>query len=176
MPRPDNSLPDDIWRIRPAETSDRALLRTLLDAYLHGLSAFGPVDAVYPYFDLYFGEADRWAYLIEVRPENTWRPQGFALVNRHSCSGLAVDHAMAEFCVLPAFRRTGVGKRMARRLLTLHAGIWELGVSRHNAAAWSFWCSVTATFDGVAVIEADDTRILRFESRQASRRILDVEG
>ncbi|MCD7108323.1 hypothetical protein LRX75_04605 [Rhizobium sp. DKSPLA3] len=172
MPRPDIFLPDDIWRIRPAETSDRVLLRTLLDAYLHGLSAFGPVDAVY----LYFGAADRWAYLVEVRSEGIWRPQGFALVNRHSCSGLVVDRAMAEFCVLPAFRRTGVGKRMARRLLTLHAGIWELGVSRHNAAAWSFWRSVTATFDGVAVIDADDTRILRFDSRQASRRILSGEG
>ncbi|TCQ24974.1 GNAT family N-acetyltransferase [Rhizobium sp. PP-CC-3G-465] len=176
MPWPDIFLPDDIWRIRQAETSDRVILRTLLDDYLHGLSAFGPVEAAYPYFALYFEDADRWAYMIEVSQEGAWNPAGFALVNQHSCSGLPIDHAMAEFCVLPAFRRTGLGQYAARRLLALHTGIWELGVVKRNAAACSFWRSVTRVFDGVEVIDAGDTRLLRFESPDASVRIPRVEG
>lgn len=176
MPWPDISLPDDIWRIRLAETFDQGILRTLLDDYLHGLSAFGPVESAYPYFALYFEDADRWAYMIEVALKGAWNPAGFALVNQHSCSGLPIDHAMAEFCVLPAFRRTGLGQYAVRRLLALHTGIWELGVVKRNAAAWSFWCSVTRDFDGIELIDAGDTRLLRFESRDASVRIPRMEG
>lgn len=166
----------DIWRIRQVGLPDRVLLRRLLDDYLHDLSAFGPVDAVYPYFDLYFEDADRWAYVIEVRPAGVSRPVGFALVNRHSCSGLPIDHAVAEFCVLPAFRRTGLGQRAALRLLALHPGLWELGVSARNVAAWSFWRRVTETFDGVEAMDTGETRILRFDSRDASGKIPREQG
>lgn len=166
----------DVWRIRQVTVRDKGVLRDLLDAYLHGLSALGPVNVAYPYFDLYFEDTDRWAYLIEVMQKDVWYAAGFALINRHSCSGLPVDHAMAEFCVMPTFRRTGLGQYAANRLLALHPGVWELGVVRGNAAAGSFWRGVTSVFDGVAVIDDGDTVILRFESPAGSTRIPSVEG
>ncbi|SES37382.1 hypothetical protein [Rhizobium sp. NFR03] len=172
----DISSKADIWRIRQVTVRDKGVLRDLLDAYLLGLSAFGPVDAAYPYFDLYFEDIDRWAYLIEVMQEDAWNPAGFALVNRHSCSGVPVDHAMAEFCVVPEFRRTGLGQYAANQLIARHPGVWELGVVKNNAVAGSFWRGVAAAIHGVAVIDDGDTSILRFESPDASTRIPSVEG
>ncbi|CZT33414.1 hypothetical protein [Rhizobium sp. 9140] len=172
----DISSKNDIWRIRQATVRDKGVLRDLLDAYLHGLSAFCSVDPAYPYFDLYFEDIDRWAYLIEVVQEDAWNPAGFALVNRHSCSGVPVDHAMAEFCVVSEFHRTGLGQYAANRLFARHPGVWELGVARENVVAGLFWRSVTAAFDGVAVIDDGDTSLLRFESPAASARIPPVKG
>ncbi|TCM55043.1 putative acetyltransferase [Rhizobium sp. PP-F2F-G48] len=168
--------PNDPWRLRHVATQDRQRLRALLDDYLQELSAFGPVDTAYRYFDLYFEDADRSAYMIDVVDAGAWTPAGFALVNRHACSGLPVDHAMAEFCVLPDVRRTGLGHRAAGRILALHPGVWELGVSQFNAAAWSFWCRVTERFPNVETISAGERRILRFESPDGERRIACEEG
>lgn len=167
---------DDLWRIRPAGTRDRQLLRTLLDDHLRDLSAFGPVDAAYHYFDLYFEDADRSAYVIDVLSTGAWTAAGFALVNRHACSGLPVDHAMAEFFILPDIRRKGVGARAASLLFTLHPGVWEVGVISRNVAAWAFWCHVTAPFREVETIAKGDMRILRFKSPEVLRRKARGEG
>jgi predicted acetyltransferase len=151
------------WQVRPATPSDRNLLRALLDDYLHELSAFGPVDAAYPYFDSYFQEPDRFAYLVEILIGDWAVPAGFALVNRHSPSGLPIDHAMAEFSILPAFRRTGLGRHVVQRIFARHPGQWELSVAGGNAAAWSFWCGMVGASPGFAILERDDARSLRFQ-------------
>jgi predicted acetyltransferase len=169
------------WQVRPATPSDRDLLRALLDDYLHELSAFGPVDAAYPYFDRYFQEPDRFAYLVEISSGDRTVSAGFALVNRHSPSGLPVDHAMAEFSILPAFRQTGLGRQVAERLFARHPGQWELSVSRGNAAAWSFWCGIVGASPGFAVLERGDVRSLRFQiavsfAGLSPRRILQARG
>lgn len=153
------------WQVRPATPSDRDLLRTLLNDYLQELSVFGPVDLAYPYFDRYFEDADRFATLVEIPSNGRFVAAGFALVNRHSPSGLPVDHAVAEFCILPAFRHAGLGRQLAERLFARHPGQWELSVSRGNGAAWSFWYGIVGVRPGFAIVERDDARSLRFHVR-----------
>jgi predicted acetyltransferase len=150
--------------LRAATASDRVTLRALLDAYLGELQAFALVDASYPYFQSYFENAGRFAYLVEATIDGQPTLAGFALINRHAPSGAPVDHAMAEFCILPAFRKTGMGQRGAEMLFARHPGCWELSVVTANAGAWSFWQRVTEAFPDRQVLERDDVRILRFRT------------
>ena len=95
----------------------------------------------YPWFDHYWIEPERiplWAL------DEQERRVGFALVNRHSPSGLGCDRAVAEFCILPEHRRAGLGLAAARALFARYEGVWELQVHRANAPALAFWARATA--------------------------------
>lgn len=125
-------------RVGQDEKSD---LRGLLDPYLiahadvvdpqrrHG----DPTD--YPHFDAYWTQTERRAFWIladELRA-------GFVMLNRFSPSGLGCDAAVAEFCVLPPWRRIGVGLAAAKAAFALTSGVWELQVYRATAPALAFW-------------------------------------
>lgn len=145
-------------RVRTVLPQERALLRRLLDTHLDELSAFAPVDRAYPWFDLYFSEAERWAWLAEV--EGT--VAGFALVNRHAASGLPADRVMAEFFILPGFRRRGTGRRFADDVFAAAPGQWELAVLRANGPGLAFWSSVLRGHGALQRIETEEETILRF--------------
>ena len=144
--------------VRPALRQERASLRRLLDMHFEELSAFAPVDRAYPWFDLYFSAADRWAWLAEVEG----RAAGFALVNRHAESGLPVDRVMAEFFILPGFRRQNVGRRFAEGVFSAAPGQWELAVLRANEPGLAFWSSVCRGYGPLRRIETAEETILRF--------------
>ncbi|MDO8409333.1 MAG: acetyltransferase [Phenylobacterium sp.] len=143
-------------RLAPVALSEKAELRRLLDPYLiahadivdprrrHG----DPTD--YPHFDAYWTQAERrpfWILADEVRV-------GFVLVNRYSPSGLGCDAAVAEFCVLPPWRRAGVGLASARAVFATTPGLWELQVYDATAPALAFWPRAIAAAGGREVTEA----------------------
>ncbi|HSV04482.1 MAG TPA: GNAT family N-acetyltransferase, partial [Phenylobacterium sp.] len=100
-----------------------------------------PLDQ--PYFDLYWTEPGReplWILADGARA-------GFVLLNLHSPSGLGVDRAIAEFCIVPERRREGLGRAAALAALARTAGIWELQVYRANPTAIDFWRKVIAAAD-----------------------------
>ena len=67
----------------------------------------------------FFGDADRCGYLVHRGDV----PVGFALLQ-----GLEDEPRMiAEFFVLRAVRRQGVGHRVATELLRRYPGAWEIG-------------------------------------------------
>ncbi|OQP86902.1 hypothetical protein BTR14_08160 [Rhizobium rhizosphaerae] len=146
------------FRMRAALPQDRALLRALLDAHLDELSGFAPVDRAYPWFDLYFSEPDRWAWLAEVDSAVA----GFALVNRHAASGLPAERVMAEFFVTRGFRRQGRGRRFAGSVFAAAPGQWELSVLSANAPGLAFWLSVCGAYPAFQRIDAGEETILRF--------------
>ena len=74
----------------------------------------------YPWFDAYFVEAEREAYFI--RQCGTNRMLGFAMVRMHEDG----RHSIAEFLVLPKYRRLGVGTQAAKACFALHDGLWEV--------------------------------------------------
>lgn len=88
----------------------------------------------YPWFDAYFVEDSRHAYL--VREEGTGRLLGFAMVkNRETGDG----YKIAEFMVLPKYRRNGIGKRVAIECFERFRGDWEVAPALGSEQACQFW-------------------------------------
>lgn len=125
-------------------TPDMApLLRNLLELYVHDLSEIFPVELGpdgrfgYARLPLYWTEpAVRHAFLIKCGS----RVAGFALATRGSpASDDPTDLDVAEFFVLRAYRRAGVGRQAAFALWDSLPGQWVVRVSEANRAGLPFW-------------------------------------
>lgn len=155
----------------------RPLLRRLLELYQHDLSRIDgrtPDDRGaygYRYLDLYWKEPGRYAYLLRV--DGKWA--GFALVNKWSPRAGA-DWSVAEFFILPPFRRRGLGERLARAVLERHRGTWHVAQMRSNREAIAFWRKVVDRFTGgryqdLAVRNEDwDGRVQVFVSKSTKTK------
>ena len=118
----------------PIPIEDKTLLWDRMQNYMAELMPFGnfaPVDGIFQYkwFDLYWGDSNRFPYWAVVGKE----PAAFALVHRDERT------EMAEFYSFPEFRRTGAALDFARQILGLFPGPWELSEYRQNVAAVAFW-------------------------------------
>jgi predicted acetyltransferase len=114
----------------------------------------------YPHFDAYWSEPERHPYWIEQGDQRA----GFVLVSPHSPSELGTDHSISEFCILPPWRRSGVGLAAAKAALSAHPGLWELQVYRGNPDGMPFWPKAIAAAAAreLELIERDDRVIYRF--------------
>ena len=150
----------------PVALSEKAELRRLLNPYLiahadvvdpqrhHG----DPTD--YPNFDAYWTEPERRPYWIQAGADRV----GFALVNRYSPSGLDCDAGVAEFCILPPWRRAGIGLAAACAVFATRPGLWELQVYEATAPALAFWPRAIAAAGAREATEISlaDRRVYRF--------------
>ena len=128
-----------------AASQNRALLFRLLQYSLfeesatdgNEMNAEGLYD--YPCFDLYFTENDREAYFI--KDASTGVLLGFAMINTHVTLG-NIGHVIAEFLILPKYRRMGIGSEAAKQCFALYKGIWEVSPSYGSNSAMAFWQAV----------------------------------
>ena len=90
----------------------------------------------YKYFDKYFTDIDRDAYFIKQKETN--RLLGFVMVNEYVqlCNN---GHSIAEFLVIPKYRRNGIGKKVAFQIFDKYLGNWEVSPSYNSEKAYSFW-------------------------------------
>jgi predicted acetyltransferase len=122
-------------RVRVGELADKPVLRQLLEFNAYEFSRFTDADLDehgrfgYLYLDHYWTEPDRLPYLIIVGTSIA----GLALVRTSS------PHSMAEFLVMPKYRRAGVGTAAAREVLAALPGPWEIHELPGNEAAARFW-------------------------------------
>lgn len=125
-----------------AETIGRLLQLYLYEMSDHDGREIGE-DGVfrYPHFSVYWTDPERTPLLIRA----DGRLAGFAFV-REVAPGV-LD--MAEFFVLRVWRRRGVGRTAARRVLDRHRGRWEIRFFPGNAAGAALWESLAAERDGV---------------------------
>ncbi len=148
--------------------ADKAALKAMLDPYL--IEHADQVDPhrvhgdprSYDYFDPYWVDPARHPYWIIADGERV----GFCLVNANAPSGQPIDHAVAEFCVLPAHRRGGLGRAAVRAVLARHPGQWELQVYHANSGGLAFWPRALAAA-GVTmrqVLQREDRVIHRFRT------------
>ncbi|RIL05377.1 MAG: hypothetical protein DCC71_10610 [Proteobacteria bacterium] len=161
-------------------TPDAApLLRNLLELYVHDLSAIFPVEIGpdgrfgYERLALYWSEpATRHAFVIR-RGE---RVAGFALATRGSpATDDPADLDVAEFFVLRAHRRAGVGRDAAFALWDGMPGRWIVRVSEANRAGLAFWREVVRAYTSGRFGESarpalPGWRILSFTTRAAAAR------
>jgi len=126
------------------------LLRNLLELYIHDLSEIFPVELGpdgrfgYEKLPLYWAEpAVRHAFVIRQRG----RVAGFALAKRGSPASDDPDVLdVAEFFVLRAHRRSGVGRQAAFLLWDGVPGQWVVRVSDANRAGLSFWSEAIGAY------------------------------
>ena len=162
-----------------ATPADATLLSSLLELYIHDLSAiFTDVELGedgrfgYPKLGLYWSEPTRrFAFLIRCGG----RVAGFALVTRGSPASSNPDVLdVAEFFVLRRYRRSGVGRRAASLLWRALPGEWTVRVAESNPAALEFWRDVVAELGGGPARESQQPgprtawRVLHFETEFGS--------
>jgi predicted acetyltransferase len=150
-------------RVERLRSREHALLRRLYGAYLEELAGLG---ASYRR-----GPDGAWEYRP---PDGRWGPDhlpywlsdggehrvllfrigrrvvGFAMVGVRPAAWLSpeIDACIAEFYVVPAARRRGVGAEAARRILRRWRGRWEISEVKGNVAAIVFWRKVVGRHTG----------------------------
>jgi len=95
-------------------------------------------DALFEYkwFDNYFTDNDRCAYFIKEIDTN--KLLGFVMINSYmqKCDN---GHSIAEFMVIPKYRRNKIGKRVAFEVFDMFKGNWEVQPSYQSQKAYLFW-------------------------------------
>ena len=93
----------------------------------------------YKYFDSYFTDKDRDAYFI--RDKKTNNLLGFAMVNTYM-QIFKKGHSIAEYMVIPKYRRNKIGKKVAIELFNRYKGNWEVKPLSNSDRAYLFWKNV----------------------------------
>ncbi len=91
----------------------------------------------YKWFNNYFTDDDRDAYFI--KDGNKFL--GMAMINENlkfNNSGKCI----AEFLIMPMYRRNHIGKRVAYDIFEMFKGDWEVQPMENNPIAYSFWKNI----------------------------------
>ena len=136
----------------PATAEQEPILANLLQLYAHDFSEFldVPLQADgrfggYKNLSLYWREGGRHPFLVWV----DGKLAGFVLVKKGSeVSGDTNVWDMAEFFVIRAYRRRGVGTLIAHEVWRRFPGAWEVRVMRANVSAHKFWERAISGFTG----------------------------
>ena len=129
----------------PVPESQKPALWEMVQAYIAELSVYAgvePTDGAYEYkpFDLYWREDGRFPFWARM---NGWEA-GFALVWRDCGHDL---FRMAEFYVVPEFRRAGLAMEFARAVIEQFHGRWKVRQIARNTPAVAFWRKALAPYN-----------------------------
>ncbi|MCB1694094.1 MAG: GNAT family N-acetyltransferase [Pseudomonadales bacterium] len=135
--------------VSSAKAGERQVVAALMQDYLAEFATFDYVEQdadgryVYPYLPHYWEDPHRYPFLLRVDDEIA----GFALTRLEAdpANGRMVMD-MAEFYVVPAYRRRGVGDAAARRLWDLFPGNWSVRVLASNKGAYPFWKQAISSY------------------------------
>ncbi len=138
----------------PAAAEQEPIVANLLQLYAHDFSEFHHLELgadgrfVYKELPLYWIEPHRHPFLVRMDDNLA----GFVLVKRGS--GISGDETvwdMAEFFVVRAYRRHGIGTQIAHEVWRQFPGLWEVRVMQANHAACRFWEHAIKVFAGQAI-------------------------
>ncbi len=99
----------------------------------------------YPWFETYFTEKDRDASFI--KEAGSEKLLGFVMINTYMQKSSA-GHSIAEFMVLPKYRRKNIGKKAAILCFNSYPGNWEVSPSYGSEQAYLFWKCVINEYTG----------------------------
>jgi predicted acetyltransferase len=156
-----------------ATVEQMPIVANLLELYIHDFSEFFDVELGedgrfgYPHLPLYWHEANRHPFLVRI----DGKLAGLVLVKQGSVfSGDPAVWDMAEFFVARAYRRRGVGTRIAHEVWRRFPGRWEIRVMEANAMACGFWQHAVSEFAGDAMVSS------RIESNGRSWQLFSFES
>lgn len=120
----------------------RLLQFALYDGSLYNTNKIGE-DGLFPYkwFDNYFTDDDRDAFFIREDDKVV----GFVMINQFmkKCDN---GHSVAEFLVLPEYRRNHIGKKVAYLVFDMFPGNWEVEPIEESNEACRFWENVVVNY------------------------------
>ena len=91
----------------------------------------------YKWFDNYFTDNNRSAYFIK----NNNLYIGFVMINENlkfnNCG-----KSIAEFLIMPQYRRCHIGKKVAIEIFEKNKGYWEVQPIKNSEQAYLFWKNV----------------------------------
>ncbi|MER6077539.1 GNAT family N-acetyltransferase [Streptomyces sp. NPDC001833] len=137
--------------VRPAAPEDRPVVERLWLMFRHDLSelrnTLPNADGTFrsDHVEDAFSSPDWAAYLFMLGEH----PVGFAFVRALD----APARVLNSFFVVRGARRTGVGLRTVREVLTRHPGRWEIAFQYENLGAVAFWRRVASAAAGAAWTE-----------------------
>ena len=120
-----------ITEVLPAASHQKPLLSSMLERNLSELGA----PRKYPYLESYWSDPARYPFLIM----SAGQVAGFALVRRLNARN---ELEMAEFYVVPEFRRAGIGRAAAQALFARFPVKWRVSVLDSNTVGGLFWSQV----------------------------------
>ncbi len=105
----------------------------------------------YKWFDNYFIDDDRNAYFIKNGNEYL----GMVMVNENLKFNKE-GKCIAEFLILPKYRRNHIGKRVAYDIFEIFKGDWEVQPMENNPIAYSFWKNIINEYtEGSYIVKND---------------------
>lgn len=93
----------------------------------------------YKYFDSYFTDNSRDAFFIKEK--DTDKLLGFVMINTYM-QKYDEGHSIAEFLVIPKYRKNKIGKKIAFECFDMYKGNWEVSPSLGNEISYLFWKNV----------------------------------
>ena len=97
----------------------------------------------YKYFDRYFTDTDRIAYFIKDKSDN--KLLGFVMINTYM-QKYEDGHSIAEFMVIPKYRKNKIGKRVAFECFDMYKGNWTIKAVPSSPIAENFWTKTVANY------------------------------
>lgn len=137
------------FHVVPATIEEKLVILALIQPYLEELSRFPDIEPLhkdengvyqYSYLDAYWEEKERFPYLLH----SDGKIAGFALVRVR----VEVDGRweMAEFYLLPQFRRRGLAMSCVADIFEKHPGEWTIMFNKHNLPGRALWRKVAEHF------------------------------
>jgi len=136
------------YKLEEVEQKDRDILYSLLQFALYDGSKYiynklnknGKFE--YKWFDNYFTDSDRFSYFIKSDKDELL---GFVMIN----SNMKLKengHSIAEFLILPNYRRNHIGKKVAFDIFNMFKGNWEVEPIENSEEAYCFWKRVVEDY------------------------------
>lgn len=140
----------------------KEILRNLIEKYETDFSQYDEQDVNdlglfgYDYLDNYWTEANRFPYFIKVNEKLA----GFVMINDYPIAGYKTDYTIAEFFIMPKYRRSGVGKCALDFIFQKFKGKWCLMYHPKNVAAQRFWTKMVNHYtDGKYTLITDNSEV-----------------
>lgn len=105
----------------------------------------------YKWFDKYFTDNNRNAYFIKSGN----RYLGMIMVNENLKFN-KTGKCIAEFLIMPRFRKNHIGKNVAYKIFEKFKGDWEVQPMENNPGAYSFWKKIISEYTNGNYITKND--------------------
>ena len=127
-------------KLEKVTSEEKAILYNLLQFAIYDASQYVDIDLNelgffdYDWFENYFTDHDRDAYFIKMSDKLI----GFVMVNEN-LKIYSNGKSIAEFLILPSYRRKKIGKQVAITIFDMYLGNWEVEPIENSIQAYKFW-------------------------------------
>lgn len=132
------------YELKKVKAEEKEILFNLLQLALYDGSKYidneinnmGLFD--YKWFNNYFSDNDRYSYFIKTMDNKLI---GFVMINQNM-KIFDKGNSVAEFLIIPQYRRKHIGKKVAFEIFGYFKGNWEVEPIDNSKEAYCFWENV----------------------------------